>query len=358
MTTSSARVSLLLGALLGALPFLVPEHRPPILSFYDEWLALALAACALIACALGARGRPLAVPELSLWLAAFAAWLAVQSVLREPAFAQLPLAGVVYVLAAAGVAWLGHELARNFGAATVVDTLAAVILVGAAANAAIGIAQVYGIPQVLEGIVARTSGPRIVGHVGQANLFAGYLGLGQASLVYLVGRARLPALAAWPAGALLVLASAYSGSRSAVAFALWIALLALVASRRAGLAWRPMARCAALLAVSVVVATFILPWLHAALGAPPLLFALDRLLDPDPAYAEARPDAWLLALQLFVRAPWLGVGWGEFAGAAFEAGLPPTLAATNSIWTSPHNAPLQILAEAGLPGAALAFIAA
>jgi len=358
MTASGARISLLIASLLGALPFLFPEHRPPILSFYDEWLAFALTAGALLASAFGARGRPFAVPELSLWFVAFAVWLAVQAVLREPAFAQLPLAGAVYLLAAAGAAWLGHELARNLGASAVVDVLAAIVLAGACANAAIGIAQLYGIPRVLEGIIARTSGPRIVGHVGQANLFAAYLALGQASLVYLVGRARLSAVAAWSAGALLVLAGAYSGSRSALAFAVWIAALALVTSRRAGQAWRPMARCAVVLAGSVILATFVLPWLHHALSAPPLQFAIDRQLDPSPSYAEVRPDAWLLALRLFVRAPWLGVGWGEFGGAAFEAGLPPALAATNSIWTSPHNAPLQILAEAGIPGAALALIAA
>jgi len=52
MTASGARIALL----LGALPLVLPEHRPPILSFYDEWLAFALALVVLAgACGCSAR---------------------------------------------------------------------------------------------------------------------------------------------------------------------------------------------------------------------------------------------------------------------------------------------------------------
>jgi hypothetical protein len=73
---------------------------------------------------------------------------------------------------------------------------------------------------------------------------------------------------------------------------------------------------------------------------------------------EPRLALWSLAWQLFARSPWLGVGWGEFAGAAFDAGLPPTLAAVSSVWRSAHNIGLQLLSESGLPGAALVAVAA
>jgi hypothetical protein len=61
---------------------------------------------------------------------------------------------------------------------------------------------------------------------------------------------------------------------------------------------------------------------------------------------------WELGLRLLSTAPWLGVGPGEFAGAAFAHGLPPALAARD-IWTSPHNLVLQLLSETGLAGAAI-----
>src|SRR5437660_8157743 len=48
-----------------------------------------------------------------------------------------------------------------------------------------------------------------------------------------------------------------------------------------------------------------------------------------------------------------GIGTGEFAGAAFELGLDPSLTQLGEVWTSPHNLPLHLLAETGLAGTVL-----
>jgi O-antigen ligase len=346
--SDAPRVALLFCALSAALPFLLPEHRAPVPSFYDEWLAAALGVCALAA--LGWKLRALAVPSLSLWLAALAAWLAAQSVLQPPALWQLPLSGIAYALIAALTALLGNALALRFGPERVAETIASFLLAGAAANAAIGIIQFHGVPDILDGIVARTTGPRIVGHVGQGNLYAGYVALGEASLLYLYGRGRLARGLALPIAALLIVASAYSQSRSAILFSLWIAVLAWWVARSAQPIWHGHARRAWILFAVTLGAMALLPSLHEALGMRTMPFAIERLADGAGWRAEPRPDAWLLALRLFVDAPWLGTGWGEFSGAAFRAGLPPTLAATSQIWTSPHNTPLQVLAKAGVIG--------
>lgn len=352
-----ARISLAFAALLGVLPFLFPEHRPPLPSFYDEWFGVSLATLAVTAFLLAWRSGKGAVPDLTVWLALFAGWLALQGALREPAYPQLPIAGIVYVLVAAQLAWLGHALAHRLGAERVVDVLAWAILAGAMANALIGITQFYGVPRALIGFIGTTPGSRIVGHVGQANLFADYVALGQASLLYLVARNRLRGAWWWIAGALLVLASAYAQSRSAILFSLWIYALALCL-RGSGPLWQRLARHAGMLSLATLAAMVAIPRLHDAIGFRSPLFALDRLVDYQAIYIEPRPAVWALAWRLFADSPWLGVGWGEFAGAAFRAGLPPVLGLRDAVWTSPDNVVLQLLAEAGLIGGALILIAA
>jgi O-antigen ligase len=338
-----ARISLALAGLLAAIPFLFPEHRLPLRSFYDEWIGAGLATLAIAAFLPSSRSVKDAVPDLSVWLLLFAGWLGLQAALRPPAYAQLPVAGVAYVLLAAQLAWLGHALAARFGAERVVDVLAWALLAGALANAVIGILQFYGVPRFLSGFIGTTSGPRIVGHVGQPNLFAEYVALGQAALLYLVARGLLRGNWWWSAAALLVLSSAYTQSRSAILFSLWICALGF-ALRHRGPPWRRLALHAGILALATLVAMALIR-----------ASALDRLAD---GTGEPRLALWGLAWRLFAGSPWLGVGWGEFAGAAFAAGLPPLLGAYEVVWTSAHNIVLQLLAETGLVGAAVIVVAA
>jgi len=86
---------------------------------------------------------------------------------------------------------------------------------------------------------------------------------------------------------------------------------------------------------------------------PPDQSALDRILTAPGEHAEPRRQAWLIALRVFIGAPLAGVGVGEFAGAAFESGLDPSLTRLGEVWTSPHNLPLHLLAETGLVGTVL-----
>jgi len=77
------RISLAFAALLGALPFLFAEHRAPLPSFYDEWLGAALGTLAVTAFLLGKPSGESALPDLTVWLVLFAAWLGLQALLRR-----------------------------------------------------------------------------------------------------------------------------------------------------------------------------------------------------------------------------------------------------------------------------------
>lgn len=356
---AAARVALLFAGAMAALTFLLPEHRLPVRSFYDEWLAFALGGAALAAAAAGLRGRLTGIPELSLWLAAFALWLGVQALLRPPAYWQLPAAGIVFVLFAAALAWLGATLATILGAQRTADVLAHFVLAAAGLNALAGIVQFYGVPGWLDGIVATPSGPRSVGHVGQANVYAMYLAIGGASLVYLFARGRVRGAAVWLLGLLLALGGAYSQSRSALAFSVWLVGASLVMPAPAGTVARRVRVASVLLAAATIVAMLAIPLVHDALGiSGRYASGLGRLVDPSVFGRENRPAAWGLAVGLITASPWLGTGWGEFAGAAFARGLPRVMVDAYEIWSSPHNAMLQIAAEGGLVALCIALAAA
>jgi len=351
-------MSLLLAGCLCLLPFLLPYHQQPIPSFFSEWLAAALGVAAALTLLVGRRIAavsfvPLPVPAR--WLIAFAVFLAVQAVGGGRAYSQLPLVAALYVLYAVLTIWLGAQLAAALGIERVAAVLAAFFLAGALANSLAGVIQFYGRPKLLEDVIAELHGNRAYGNIAQPNLYANYLALGEGALLFLWARARMQTAYALPALGILLLGSALSGARGALLYALWYAALGVVAARvQNGAEARRLRFAAYAVAAASLSAYFAVPWLNDALRLGPLgEGTLDRILIPLGEHAEPRRQAWLIALRVFIGAPLDGVGAGEFAGAAFEAGLDPSLTRLGEVWTSPHNLPLHLLAETGLVGTVL-----
>jgi len=338
------------------LPFLLPYHQPPVLSFFPEWLAAALGIAAAATLLLGRSVPAVSLPVPARWLIAFAAFLAAQAATGGHAYSQLPLLAALYVLYAALMIWLGAQLTAAFGIERVAAVLAAFLLVGALANSLAGVIQFYGRPRLLEDVIAELRGSgRAYGNIAQANLYANYLALGEGALLFLWSRARVRTAYALAALALLLLGSALSGSRGALLYAFWYAALGLLAIRvRDGEGARRLKFAACGVAVFALAAHFAVPWLNDLLHlGPPGEDTLDRILASPGEHVEPRRQAWLVALHVFAGAPLVGVGIGEFAGAAFESGLDPSLTRIGEVWTSPHNLPLHLLAETGLVGAVL-----
>src|SRR5438445_2145499 len=348
-------MSLMLAGSLCLLPFLLPYHQQPVLSFFPEWLAAALGIAAALTLLLG-RGAPaVSLPVPAGWLIAFAVFLAAQAASGSHAYSQLPLLAALYVLYAVLMIWLGAQLTAALGIERVAMVLAAVFLIGALANSLAGLIQFYGRPRLFEDVIAELRGNRAYGNIAQANLYANYLALGEGALLFLWARARVRTAYALPALALLLIGSSLSGSRGALLYALWYGTLGLLAVRvQDGEGARRLKFAACGVAVAALSAHFAVPWLNDVLQlGPPGEGTLDRILASSGEHAEPRRQAWLIALRAFIGAPLAGVGPGEFAGAAFELGLDPSLTQSGEIWTSPHNLPLHLLAETGAVGAAL-----
>ncbi len=353
-------VSLLLAGCLCLLPFLLPYHQPPILSFQAEWLAAALGIAAMLT-ALGGRGGAfVSVPLPARCLFAFALFLAAQTLIGKPVYPQLPLLGALYVLYAALLVWLGAQLSASASIERAAVVLAACLLAGALANTAGGVIQFYGRPVLLEDIIAALHRHPLhngaYGNIAQSNLYANYLALGGTALLFLWLRGSLRTAYALAAAMLLAWACALSGSRGALLYALWFALLGVLAGRmKSGDGGQRLKFAAYGLAGTFLAAQLVLPWLNDALQLGPAnQGALERMVEISSTHGDGRWQAWLLALRAFAAAPLSGVGIGEFAGVAFELGLSPEMA-RGEVWTSPHNLPLQLLAETGALGAFLAL---
>lgn len=343
--------SLVLAGAMCVVPFLQPRHFSPIRTFYDEWLAFAIGLTALGLAMLGRGSSRVRVPTPSIFLGLFAAILFVRGFAGHPAYAQLPFLWACYVLFAALLVILGHDLAACFGRERVCDVLAAFLLAGALANSISGVLQVTGIPQSVDAFISYLNGRRATGNIGQPNLYANYLALGGASVAYLYARGTVRPSLAFAACMLLLPAAALAVSRTYLLYLGYFVILGWVALRRYenGFGHRI---CIAAIALGIVGSQ--LQWL-----VPAIFNASGFLIErASPAEWTATVDAssglrlivWQLAWDLFASAPWLGVGPGEFPGAGFAHGLPAELGA-ELIWTSPHNLILQLLAETGLVGA-------
>ncbi|KPK09401.1 MAG: hypothetical protein AMJ64_00745 [Betaproteobacteria bacterium SG8_39] len=349
--TSAPDIGLLLAGGMCLLPFLLPYHQQPVLSFYPEWLAVALGvAAAFVVLIHGGIRSDAALPLPALWLAAFALFLALRWLLGEQAYPAAALLATLYALYAVLMLQLGAQLVSRFGVERVAVVLAVFVLAGALANAAAGVIQFYGRPALFEDIIAELRGRRAYGNIAQSNLYTNYLALGQAALLLLWLRAPLRTSYAIAALALLVVASALSGARAAVLYAIWFAVSGAFTARFMDRPEAKRLQWGALgIAVALVAAHLLVPWVNSALQ---LGLAgegtLERL-----QLTEPRPAVFLLALRIFADAPFFGVGMGEFPGAAFARGLDPSLTAIGEIWTSPHNLPLHLLAETGALGAIL-----
>jgi O-antigen ligase len=340
------------------LPFLLPYHLLPILSFQVEWLAAALGIAAMLAALTNRRDSAfVAVPAPAWWLLAFALFLAAQTLIGKPVYPQLPLLGALYVLLAVLLFWLGAQLAASTGFERAATVLAAFLLAGALANAAAGMIQFYGRPMLLEDFVAELHlGSRAYGNIAQSNMYANYLALGGTALLFLWLHGGLRSAYALAAAILLAWASALSGSRGALLYALWFAALGLLAGRMQAVAGPQRLKFAAYgLAGTMLAAQVAIPWLNSALDLGlTSKGAFERLVALSNAHTEPRWAVWRLASRTFAETPISGAGIGEFAGAVFELGLSPEMAGSE-VWTSPHNLPLHLLAETGALGAVLAL---
>ena len=345
-------------ALAWTLPFLQWHHKPPIPSFYTEWLAFVLGLLALLPLLHRRYWQPVILPRSLLILLGLIGILVLQIVLDRVVYPQQSLVGALYLLWAVFMLWLGHVLGRELSLARIATTLAWALLAGALISCGIGLLQHFGISTVLDALVNRKVSGAVIANLGQPNHLANYLALGMASLLYLFASSKIAPWLSVLFGSVLLLVLALSGSRAS-----WLYLGAFLVL---AWFWRRHSREAAASriywgAVACLVAFALAQWLaHLPFmqGVSGAVTPAERLFD----VANGLQIRWSLlreALQMLAQQPWLGIGFGQYAWQHFlldtAAALQPSehlqpSILSGAVFNHSHNILTQVGAEFGLAG--------
>jgi len=347
-----------MAGLMCALPFLQPYHRFPLTSFYSEWLAFALGLTAALPLAWKRSWREAALPVAALAPLGLILLLGLQAALGRVPYPEQALIATLYLLWVALLILLGHVLRHELGIAAVAETLAWFMLAGGLLSALAGLLQHYQFSTPLDFLVARKSSAAVYGNLAQPNHYAAYLALALASAGYLYSRGGLRGVLAAACAVLFLPMLAFTGSRSPWLYLGLLAALALLLHRR----WRDAdSRKLAVFALCLLPGFVAAQWvvtLEFLVPAHGLQVTSAQRLFEVASGIEARLQLWREAWEMFLAAPVLGAGWGQFAWHHFLNQALTGANAAPGVFNHAHNIIMQLLAETGAIGAVLVVGAA
>lgn len=357
---------------LAALPFNLPLHHLPITTFESELVAIT---GGLLLFALGLAqagpGRAMQVSASALfWLLALA-WTLATPLWTSYTFRDQWLVPAV-AFATSALALLGlHQLRERFGGERLLLWLAVGLSVGGVWQVLAAGAQLAGARGPLAALVfVAPPSNRLVGNLGQANLFAHYLSWSSVALLWLTtrrisgtARGALPALP-WLLLAVFQVAIALSASRTALLYLAGFFLLGLLVWRTSGPTCPSRRFGRQLLLLGLLGA-------GAQLAAAPAQSLIAQVMPTWPPLDSAVANLgrgqggsfrWIElanAVSIFREHPLLGVGWGNFAAHSHALhASQPAMPSENVLFTHSHNLLAQLMAELGLAGFAfgIAFV--
>ncbi len=351
-----ALCSLWLIGLAWTIPFLQPYHRFPLTSFYSEWLAFGLGLAAALLLAMRAPWREAELPVVALAPPALALVIAVQAALGRVPYPEQAITAILFLLWAFLLIVLARVLMRELGARGIVTTLAWFLIAGGLLSALAGLIQHYRPIQLLDLLVTPKMSPRVYGNLAQPNHFAAYVTMALCSAGYLCASGRMRVMLAVLCAVVMLPVLVLSGSRSP-----WLYLVLLTAL--AGLLFRsrPDVECRKLLlfCLGLIPGLVIAGFVVAQSGAPVASTAADpgglvtsaqRVFESAAGLAprvQLAAEAW----QMFLSAPVLGAGFGQFSWHHFLYMADNAAAAAPGVYNHAHNIVLQLMAETGLAGA-------
>lgn len=342
--------SLLLVGLAWTLPFLQPYHRFPLTAFYSEWLAFALGLAAALVLLCKEPWREAALPALAMAPIGLIVVLGLHVALGRVPYPEQALTAVLYLLWAVLLVVLGHALRRMLALTIIATTLAGFLLAGGVLSALIGLLQHHQLSTPFDFLVGRKIALQVYGNLGQPNHYAAYLSFALVSTVYLYGRRLLNgAVAALPV-ALFLLVLALAASRSSWLYLGALTTLAVLLHRfRRDAESRRLAVIALWLLPGFIIAQWVATLPFMMPGGARLVTSAERLFQVAGGI-EPRLQLWREAWGLFLGAPVLGAGFGQFAWHHFLYQAATGATAAPGVFSHAHNIVMQLMAETGIVG--------
>lgn len=345
------RFSLWLLGLMFLLPFLVNHHGLPIPSFYGEWLAAALGLAALGLFLRNRYWQDMELPIIALVPLGLIVVLLIQIPTERIVFPERNILGASYLLWTVLLMMLSRTLTRELGLPEVAETLAWFLLCGGVVNAGIAVFQQLKIDTFLDPVILK--GVRVpFANLAQPNHFSDYIALALGSSLSLYSKRRLTLGTALATGCLLLYALSFSGSRGSWLYLITFACLSLwffIQDRRDEHRRLLVATILLLLGFALLQ----IKWL--ALIPSNVYTPTDNLFNTAGSKSD-RLAIWWEAWKMFLQAPLLGVGFGEFVWQhfLFSGQAPDEIRA--GLYSHSHNIVMQVLAELGLPAALLLVV--
>lgn len=328
------------------LPFLIPLRTLPLPGFYAEWVALATGLAALPV--LAARSS-LRVPRVAMLPAGLFVLLLLQLLWLPAGLRPTALIGLLYLLWATLLMLATAALLRDVALSRLAGWLALALSLAALLNAikALPLQTIFGWPF-----------PRAEAgaNLGQVNLFADLLWLGIVSLLYRWHGARRYSWL-WATTLLpLLFASALTGGRAPMLYALWLILTAFV--------WGDarLRRATAGTALLYFLIVALVYWLalhrgdaYEAIAQHP--DSLTRTLTDVQAGSAGniRLDLMAMAGRIFLAHPLFGAGWGSYPWASYSGA--GHLGSVQAVAEHAHQFFFHLAAEMGMAGLVLVLAA-
>ncbi|NOT81667.1 MAG: hypothetical protein HOP01_02925 [Gallionella sp.] len=335
-------------------PFLDFNHAYPITTFYQEWWSAFFGVLAMVLLLASDYWRTPVVPRIALLPIALLVLTMVQWLLGKIAYFDQALLYVMYFLFAALLILLGARLRDCMGLPKLAMGLALALLLGAELNAGIGIVQHYRWQSILDYVVIAKLSGVVYGNLAQPNHFANYIALGLISLGLLFQQKKFnlgyTILLALP----LLFVMTMSGSRSSWLYLFWMTAMAWICGRR-DVALKPLLRYTVMLILGFGL-MHLLAQLQVMTAETGNVNTVGRILAQQDDN-NIRLYLWHEAALIFMRAPLMGVGFGQFAWQHFQ--LVPQLQPHNivGLYNNAHNVMMQLAAETGLIGLLIFFAA-